>query len=224
MAHLWAQAAHDLRQPVQAARLLAGLLDEASGGSADLQRAARGIGSALQSLQEILEALTLIARTEAGLLVVELSPCRPAAAIEPALRGLAAVAAGRGIRLRSGKLEGEARSHPKLLATIARSLIVNAIRFGDRGEVAVACRRGRGRLTLDIRFAGPPLGQNVEAHAFVQLAPAGDRDAARELGGELGMGLALLRRLCRALGHELHYTAPAPGRQRLALTMPSLSR
>jgi signal transduction histidine kinase len=219
MARLWAQAVHDLRQPVQAARLLAGMLDDTSSG-AELQRAAHGIGSALQSLQEMLEALTLIARTEAGLLVVELSACRLAGALEPALRDLAEIAASRDIRLRPGILEEEVRSHPKLLATIVRSLIVTTIRFGDSGEVIIGCRRGRGRVTLDIRFAGPPVDQKIEAHAFVQLAPPGDRDSA----GELGMGLALLRRLCRALGHELHYAAPAPGRQRLALIMPSLSR
>jgi signal transduction histidine kinase len=217
LARLWAQAAHDLRQPVQTARLLASLLDESSG-RRDLQRAARGIGSALQSLHEMLEALTLIARTEAGLIMVELRACRLADALEPALRELAEVAARRGVRLQLSKLEGEVRSHPKLLAMAARSLLVNAIRFGDGAEILVGCRRRRDRLTLEVGFSGAAHGVNVDAHAFVELAPAGDQPSAVELG----LGLALLRRLCCQLGHQLQYTASKSGRQRLVLAMPAV--
>src|SRR5688572_22823803 len=51
IAHIWAQAAHDLRQPVQAALLLAGGLD-ASAAPAELKRNAKHIDSALRSLDE----------------------------------------------------------------------------------------------------------------------------------------------------------------------------
>jgi signal transduction histidine kinase len=215
MARLWVQAAHDLRQPVQTARLLACLLDPASG-SEELQRATRGIGSALQSLHEMLEALTLIARTEAGLVVMEPTTCRLADALEPALRELEQLATRRGVPLRVGALEGEVRSHPSLLAMLARSLVLNAIRFGDGEEIRIACRRRRDRLSLEVRYGGALLESRMEAHAFVQLAPAGDPLSA----GELGLGLALLRRLCRPLEHELAHTASGPDRQCLALTMP----
>jgi signal transduction histidine kinase len=215
MARLWVQAVHDLRQPVQTARLLASLLD-AAGGREELQRAAHGIGSALQSLHEMLEALTLIARTEAGLIVVELTTCRLADALEPMLGELEEIAAQRGVLLRVGALEGEVRSHPRLLTMLARSLVLNAIRFGNGEEILVGCRRNRDRLTLEVRYGCTPLDGRMEAHAFVQLAPTGDSLSA----GELGLGLALLHRLCCPLRHELACTASGPDRQCLTLTMP----
>ena len=219
MALLWAQAAHDLRQPVQTAQLLASLLD-ATGGRAELERAACGIAAALQSLHEMLEALTLIARSEAGLLPVERRPCRLADILEPALRALEEPVAGRGSRLRLRTLQGEVLSHPGLLALAGRSLVLNAVRLGDRGDILVGCRRARDALTLEVRFGGPPPGDGAGAHAFVQLPPAGDRMSA----GELGLGLALLRRLCRPLGHELRQTVSESGWRRLALTMPLAGR
>jgi signal transduction histidine kinase len=215
IAALWAQAAHDLRQPVQAAQLLAGLLDETTG-RAELKRTARAIGSALHALHEMLEVLTLLARTETGLQIVELRSCRLADALAPVLQEIGRIAAARGIPLRVPKLQGAVRSDPKLLAMAVRSLLLNAIGFGDGGAIAVACRRSGGRLKLEVHFSGPPLAAKAEAHGFVQLAPKGDRLIA----GELGLGLALLRRLCGPLGHELDAETLAAGRQLLALVLP----
>ena len=66
IAQLWAQAAHDLRQPVQAALLVTRML-EAEAARAEQKRAARHVAAALESLSEMLEALALMSRIEAGL-------------------------------------------------------------------------------------------------------------------------------------------------------------
>ncbi|MBO0765733.1 MAG: HAMP domain-containing histidine kinase, partial [Hyphomicrobiaceae bacterium] len=152
-ARVWALAAHDLRQPVQAARLLAATLD-CTCGRAELARSAQAIGSALDSLQEMLEALALLARVQTGLQVVALGPCDLAQALEPPLRELAAIAARRGIPLRLHKPQGVVRSHSKLLATAARGLFLNAVRFRDGNDVRISCRRARGQLTLEVEYGG----------------------------------------------------------------------
>jgi signal transduction histidine kinase len=215
IAGLWAQAVHDLRQPVQAALLLAGMLDGVSE-RAELERAARGIGSALESLHDMLEILTLLVRMEAGLHSVPLRTCQLAEDLQPALRELLEVAAGRGILLRVRKLQGAVRSNPRLLAAAARSLVLNAIRFGNGGDILVGCRRGGDHLRLEVRFSGTALDAASEKHAFVQLPPRGEPLIA----GELGLGLALLRPLCRALGAGLQHKVSAPDAQLLTLTLP----
>jgi signal transduction histidine kinase len=215
MARLWAQAAHDLRQPLQTARLLAATLDGASA-RAELMRRAQGIGWALESLQEMLEVLALLARVQAGQQVVALGPCQLADALELAARELAVIAARRSIPLRMRKLQGAVRSHPKLLAAAARSLFLNAVRFGDGSGIRVGCRRGGGQVTIEVEFGGGPSDAAIEKHAFVQLMPSGDGHGA----GELGLGLALLAHLCPTLGADLHHTGRAPGRQLLALMLP----
>jgi signal transduction histidine kinase len=213
-ASLWLQAAHDLRQPVQAAQLLAGALDDVSEPDR-LKRTARGIESALQSLQEMLGAMALLARIEAGLQKVELGPCELAGVLEPALCELAEIAGKRRIPLRLGEMQGSVRSDPKLLRVAARSLVLNAIRFGDGREIAVGCRRRRDHLSLGVEFSATPDAE-IDRHAFIQLTAPGDR----LICGELGLGFLLLGRLCDALGHQLRHAALGPDRQLLALKLP----
>src|SRR5262245_7685976 len=110
-ASLWVQAAHDLRQPVQAAQLLASALDDVSK-PGRLKRVGRGIETALQSVQEMLEAMALLARIEAGSRTVELRPCELGRVLEPALTELAEIAKTRGIPLQLGEMQGTVRSDP----------------------------------------------------------------------------------------------------------------
>jgi two-component system, chemotaxis family, CheB/CheR fusion protein len=213
MAWVWAQAAHDLRQPLQTARLLAGMLDGVSE-RAEIGRAAHGIGSALDTLQEMLEVLAMLARVQAGLQTVPLGRCDLADALVPVVRDLAATADRRRILLRARSLQGVVHSNPKLLASAARSLLLNAVRFGDGGDVRVGCRRSRGHLTLEVRFGGT--GAGIEKHAFVQLTSARDGLTSPELG----LGLVLLKQLCPTFGARLRHMREVPDGQLLALTLP----
>jgi two-component system CheB/CheR fusion protein len=213
MSWVWAQVAHDLRQPLQTARLLAGMLDGVSE-RAEIGRAARGIGSALDTLQEMLEVLALLARVQAGLQTVPLGSCELADVVVPVVRELTAIADRRRIFLRLRSLQGVVHSNPKLLASAARSIFLNAVRFGDGGDVRVGCRRSRGRLTLEVTFGGT--GAGIEKHAFVQLTPARDGLTSPELG----LGLVLLQQLCPTFRARLRHMREAPDRQLLALTLP----
>jgi signal transduction histidine kinase len=218
IAGLWAQAAHDLRQPVQAALLLTNILDEVPDRT-ELRGTTRHIRSALQSFAEMLEILTLLARIEAGLQVVPLRACRIADDLEPVMQELAEIAAKRGILLQVRRLRGLVRSHPKLLVMASRSLVLNAIRHGDGREIEVSCRPCGHHLSLEVRFSGAALDKGSNKHAFVQLSPQGNRQGV----GELGLGLPLLNHLCGQLGHGLQHTPLGAERQLLALTLPLLA-
>lgn len=215
IAYLWAQAAHDLRQPVQAALLLTSMLD-GSLERTELRRTTRGIRSALESLYDMLEVLTLLARCEAGLQIVQLRTCQLADDLEPAIRELSEIATKRGIRVRVRRMRGLVRSNPKLLITAARSLLLNAMKFGNGGEILVGCHPCGDQLRLEVHYSGASLDVTSEKNAFVQLS----RQTDRLIAGELGLGLALLKHLCRRLGHDLQYEELRPDRQRLALTLP----
>jgi two-component system, sensor histidine kinase len=111
------------------------------------------------------------------------------------------------------------RSNPKLLAIAARSLLLNAIKFGN-GEVVACCRRRDNQIMLEVRFAGPALDAAGRRSAFVELPSRGDSSIA----GELGLGLALLEPLCRRLGHCLSHSSSAPEGRLLAIAVPAVSR
>ena len=221
VAQLWAHAAHDLRQPVQAALLVTRMLEAESTGLSQ-KRAARHIASSLASLSEILEILTLLARIEAGLQVVPLTFCQLSEVLQPTLREVTEIATKRGIPLQLRTLRGVVRSNPRLLAVATRSLILNAIKFGSGQKILVCSRRHGDQLSLEVQFRGTPLDGAQEKKAFIQVSPVADR----QIPSELGLGLSLLKHLCHRLGHTLHYTKlPKQGQllaMRVRLAPPSL--
>jgi signal transduction histidine kinase len=219
IAHIWAQAAHDLRQPVQAALLLAGGLD-ASAAPAELKRNAKHIDSALRSLDEMLEILIALSRIEAGVLMQTVRLCDVADVLEPVMQEAAQLAERRGHRLSVGKIAGKVRSHPKLLTVAARGLLITAMEFTDGPEIGFTCRRGGDEVRLEAEFAGARIDAQVAKRAFVQLAPA--RGNCID-DGALGLGPVLLEHVCRVLGHTFEHGEPAPGRRQLALVLPASS-
>ena len=221
VAQLWAHAAHDLRQPVQAALLVTRMLEAESTGLSQ-KRAARHIANSLSSLSEILEILTLLARIEAGLQVVPLTFCQLSEVLQPTLREVTEIATKRGIPLQLRALRGVVRSNPRLLAVATRSLILNAIKFGSGQKILVCSRRHGDQLSLEVQFRGTPLDGAQEKKAFIQVSPVADR----QIPSELGLGLSLLKHLCHRLGHTLHYSKlPKQGQllaMRVRLAPPSL--
>jgi len=221
VAQLWAHAAHDLRQPVQAALLVTRMLEAESTGLSQ-KRAARHVANSLASLSEILEILTLLARIEAGLQVVPLTFCQLSDVLQPTLREVAEIATQRGIPLQLRRIRGVVRSNPGLIAVATRSLILNAIKFGNGQRILVRSRRAGDQLSLEVEFRGTSLDSAHERKAFIQLSPLGDR----QIGSELGLGLSLLKHLCHRLGHTLHHTKlPKQGQllaMRVRLAPPSL--
>jgi signal transduction histidine kinase len=215
LAQLWAQAVHDLRQPVQAALLLTKMLDGVSG-PAELRRTARHLGTALESLYDMLEVLTLLSRVEAGLQMVQLRTCQLADVLAPTIREMSEIASERGLPVRFRNIRGLVRTNPTLLATATRSLLLNAMKFGNGNEVLTCCRRRGNQVSLEVHFGGASLDAASERNAFVELPARGDGSIA----SELGLGLALLERLCSRLGHNLQFSALPPDGQLLTMALP----
>lgn len=214
IAHIWAQAAHDLRQPVQAALLLTGGLDSSSE-PAELKRAAKHIDGALRNFDEMLEILILLSRIEAGLQMATPRACELADLLKPVVEETTAIAAERGRRLSFATMEGTVRSHPRLLAVAVRSLVVNAIELADGEEIDLACRRRGDTLRLEAAFASARINAEGAKRAFVQLAPSRTGSA----DGVLALGPVLLEHVCRLLGHAFEDDRPSSGRRQLALAL-----
>jgi signal transduction histidine kinase len=215
IAQLWVQAAHDLRQPVQAALLVTRML-EAESVRADQKRAAGHVAAALESLSEMLEVLALMSRIEAGLQVVPLRICQLSDVLEPTTREMTELAEERGISLKFRRVQGLVRSHPKLLVLATRSILLNAIKFGNGDRILACCRRRDSQLRLEVQYKGASPDGGDERNAFVQLSPL----ANRSIAGELGLGLSMLEHLCRRLGHSLHHAKLPRNGQLLAIELP----
>ena len=214
IAHIWAQAAHDLRQPVQAALLLAGGLDSTAE-PAQLQRTANHLDGSLRCLDDMLEILILLSRIEAGLQMATPRPCELADLLQPILQETTAIAAERGQPLRFEGLEGMVRSHPRLLATAVRSLVINAIDCADGEAINLACRRHGDTLRLEAGFASAHTGRKAPSAPLSSLR----RRARAPLTACSGWVRFCWGHACRLLGDAFEDDRPSPGRRQLALVL-----
>lgn len=96
---------------------------------------------------------------------------------------------------------------------ILTNLIVNAIKFTERGEVrvevSVAGTSGGQEVVFDIRDTGIGIGVEARETLFAPFRQ-GDATTTRRFGGT-GLGLALSRDLARAMSGDVELVASEPG-------------
>jgi signal transduction histidine kinase len=162
--------------------------------------AALQIQSSTRALAEMFDPLLDLSVLEAGAQKAhvrdfELQPllARLAAQLEPQ-------ATAKGLSIRRELAAARVRSDPTLLARIVQNLLGNAIRYTERGHVALRSQRHRsGGWLIEVADTGPGISaqrQREIFREFVQLE--GD-----EGKGGLGLGLSIVDHLARLLGHHV---------------------
>jgi signal transduction histidine kinase len=192
-----ATASHDLRQPVHAIGLFVGALREEVRDGRARQLVDR-LDRSMSGLDELFNRLLEISRLDAG----TIDPRPSVFPVGPVLQTLetrfAAVAQQRGLSFRVRSPAGvNVRSDAALLSEMLMNLLSNAIRYTQRGGVLLGARRRGDRLLVQVWDTGPgiaPRDLDRVFEEFVQLGPAGP---GRRQG--LGLGLAIVQRLARAL-------------------------
>jgi len=211
-------ASHDLRQPVHAIGLFAATLEKRLEGSAQAP-VVRNLNCAIDGLDRSFNAMLDISRLDAG-------------AIEPrfqhfALRDIfrrvhmhfAGQADQKGLGLRFSPGGKSISSDPQLLERILGNLVQNAIKYTERGGVVVVARSTPTHIHVEIWDTGIGIRASELPKVFDEFYQVGHGERVRTRG--LGMGLAIVKRLVRLLGHGLTISSrPGKGtmfRLRIAL-------
>jgi signal transduction histidine kinase len=202
-----AAASHDLRQPMHAFSLLTASLS--TGHRPPSPEIIRTINSAAQSVCALLDALLDMSRLDAGEMEAHIADIPAQELLDHVRDSFAAVARDRGITLRIVPSAYWLRSDPLLLQRIVFNLVSNALRYTKDGSIFVACRRSHGEIRIEVRDSG--IGIPTQAHQiifdeFVQLA-----NPERDHGKGIGLGLAIVHRLCELLQHPIGLRS-APGK------------
>jgi CheY-like chemotaxis protein/anti-sigma regulatory factor (Ser/Thr protein kinase) len=166
------------------------------------------MGRSLDTMSCILTSLLDVNRLEAG----NLRPVKRDFAISEIFDALAAdfsdAIAERGLdwrMVRSGLL---VRSDRRMLETMVRNLLSNALRYTDRGKILLGCRRVGDKVRIEVWDSGIGITQDQLPHIFdeyYQGSPVAER-------GGFGLGLAIVRRLGEMLDHRIGaHSAPGKG-------------
>lgn len=231
-----AKMSHELRTPIHvmigyADILLEEALDAGGDAARQLVERMRGHGTLLHRL---ISDLLDFAKIEAGKMEVQTEPVAMREVIEQVAEGFRPLTDRKGLRLRVFCEDGlpELASDREKIQQVLRNLVGNAVKFTDRGEVAIEVRRssvGRDRAIFahftfldDTPAAWTAASANGDGDQgvtiFVQDTGIGirsndvvtlagdfrqvDQEAAAKYGGT-GLGLSISKRLVHLLGGRI---------------------
>ncbi|SDR44387.1 Signal transduction histidine kinase [Rhizobiales bacterium GAS113] len=216
-----AVASHDLRQPLHALGLFVGQLRGHVATSAGRQLVER-IDGAVVNMNELFASLLDISKLDAGVLVPDVTEFPAAHLLERMDATFAAPARAKGLSLRVVKSSLWVRSDIILLERILQNLVSNAVRFAADGGVVVGCRHRGGELRLDVCDSGPGIPTDRQRDVFGEFTQLVGQHQDQQRG--LGLGLAIVERLCRLLGHRVEL-ASTPGKgSRFSIFVPLAPR
>jgi len=213
-----ASASHDLRQPLHAMELFAEALQQTS-----LTQTSHSIIGKLRksvaAMRSLLDTLLDISKLDAGVIKPQFKPVGLAHLLEMVHHEFNGLAQSKGLTLRV-RMPPYAATHsdPVLLKSIVSNLVSNAVRYTERGGILITCRAWQGRWVLDVVDTGlgiPHAQQQEVFKEFVQLLnPQRDREQG------LGLGLAIVSRLCGLLGHKIEVRSEPDRGSRFRVLVP----
>ncbi|MGE4239497.1 response regulator [Ramlibacter sp.] len=219
-----ANMSHELRTPLNSSLILARLLADNTRGNLDEEQVkfAESIYSAGNDLLNLINDILDIAKVEAGKLEIRIGPT-PVGDVADGLRSMfEPLAKRKGLTLELAVAPGT----PALMDTdrhrleqVLRNLMSNAVKFTDRGRVALAVRpEGDDRVAFEVSDTG--IGIDAAQHGVIfEAFQQADGTVSRKYGGT-GLGLSISRDLAHLLGGEIEVASVKGEGSTFRLTLP----
>ena len=199
-----AAASHDLRQPLHALGLFVAQLYGRMRAD-ERRRILARIDAALSAMNELFNALLDISKLDAGLLSPQVTEFPVSKLLDRVDTTFTGAAREKGLSLRVVSSSAWVRSDFILLERIVFNLVSNAVRYTSSGGVVVGCRKRGVNLRIEVWDTGTGVPQDQQQNIFGEFcrlgAPGGEGRSS------LGLGLAIVDRLCQLLGHSVSLTS-----------------
>ena len=215
-----ATASHDLRQPLHALGLFVGQLD-ARLGADERTRIIGRINAAIAAMNELFNALLDISKLDAGVMAPTLTEFPIAHLFNRIESNFVEAAREKGLSLRVVSSDAWVRSDVILLERILLNLISNAVRYTSCGGVVVGCRKRDGHLRIEVWDSGPGIPEDQRQKIFGEFYRLAGSDRDQHAG--LGLGLAIVERLCRLLDQPIELTSTPGKGSRFSVVMPRVA-
>ena len=186
---------HDLNQPIAALSHYVRHFEVAGAAGRD-REAAAAARACLTSIDSILASIAQAAYLREELPDPEAAPVDVDLISRHIAQELHAPAEARGLALRVRPSGLTALADRQFLERAVRNLVHNAVRFTECGGALLAARRRGGRIEVLVCDTGPGLTPDEAARVFEPYYSAAASEGA-------GLGLAVARDLCRAMGGDL---------------------
>ncbi|WP_342779808.1 hybrid sensor histidine kinase/response regulator [Phaeobacter marinintestinus] len=203
-----AAASHDLLQPINAAKLLISTLQETTRDTKFFPMLER-LEGAFASAEYLLHSLLDISRLEsADPDTVSPSDVCLGVVMMGVMSDQLLLAEQKSVRLDLVPSSVFVRSDPVYLLRSVQNLVVNAIQYTNPGgRVLFGCRRKGNKVVLEVWDTGIGIARKDQARIFDEFTRAENVP----IGSGVGLGLSVVDRACRLLGHRLSVRSK-PGR------------
>jgi len=195
-----ATASHDLRQPLQAIRMMNASMRRLTQKFPDLSDIVCHQEIAIDSATRLLNALLDISRLESGAIDPQLSAVSLAAAFEDLAQEFAPAAAAKNIRLEFSDTQVVMSTDRTLLTQLLQNLVGNALKYTEQGYVRISQAAEPDALVLKIEDSGVGIPGDKVSRIFDEYYQIGPQGTQR-LG--VGLGLAIVREVSRLLGYSV---------------------
>ncbi|MDB5423472.1 MAG: sensor histidine kinase/response regulator, partial [Phenylobacterium sp.] len=195
-----AVTSHEIRTPLNGVLGMAQVMEHDT--LSPVQRERIGvIRQSGEALLELLNDILDVAKIEAGKLELESAPFDLEAVSRSAVGAFSATALRKGLAYGldfDPTARGAYVGDPARVRQVLCNLISNAVKFTAAGEVAVSVCAHPAGVRLSVRDSGPGVPDDFAARLFDKFTQA-DASTTRRFGGA-GLGLAICRDLCTAMG------------------------
>lgn len=214
-----AAASHDLRQPTHALGLFVTRLGQLTHDAQAIDLLAN-MDRAVQAMRELLDALLDISRLDAGAVPVHLQAFALNDVFDQLKAELALMAAEKGLSLRVRPCNVWVMSDPVQIHRILLNLLSNALRYTRAGSVLLACRgKGEdGRAWIEVWDTGIGIAAEHQEAIFKEFYQVDNPERERSKG--LGLGLNIVQRTARLLGHPLQLCSRSGQGSRFRIELP----
>ena len=239
-----ANMSHEIRTPMNAIIGMTHLLRRASR-EPESQRRLDQVSGAAQHLLRLIDDILDLSKVEAGKLLIESVPFAPAETVSRCCGLVSDALQAKGLRLTVDTRD----LPPSVIGDAARvsqaliNLLANAVKFTERGAVAVTASAREDAHGIELRFEVRDDGIGIDSERLPRLFTAfeqADSTTTRRFGGT-GLGLALTQKLVRMMGGDagassklgvgstfwftvrVQRAAAAPAEVRTAAAAPALS-
>ncbi len=196
-----AAASHDLRQPLAALMIFLEQLEferQLSSSGKDVLEHAH---QATSSLCTLLDGLLDISRLDGHAVRIKLKSFSIQNLFNELEKEFHPIAEQKGIALRFAPCSAVVESDVILLVQILRNLISNALRYTPSGRVLVGCRHRPGMIAIQVHDTGIGIAEDQLPRIFEEFYQVDNPE--RESHRGLGLGLSIVDRAARLLGHSV---------------------
>ena len=218
-----ASVTHELRTPIHGVQGLSDLIASGVYGPVtDKQKdAAAAIKRSSQNLLQLVDDLLALVRAEVGRLEVMPAEVDVSDVVAQVVASVQWMLGTKQLTLRA-EIEGEPLrfvTDRRLLGHILVNLVANAAKFTpEGGAITVRARRDGERLAVEVDDTGIGIPEDKRAVIF---EPFRQLDASDERAyGGVGLGLALVKRLCDGLGGEIRVDSQVDRGSTFTVTLP----